>query len=203
MITAMPTSITVGAQKAPKGQPQGATVSFASQLSATDIVDGTFTPTASPPSGSFFPLGSTMVSVTARDKQGNASAARTFMVTVNTKVKKPKTPSVTVSASPASISEGGSAVYTISATTANPSQPTIVNYSMSGTAVPANQFYTLSGTPNQVTIPSGASSATVTLDTLNNSLSTGSETAIMTIGSGSGYKASKTKSATVTITNGP
>jgi hypothetical protein len=144
-----------------------------------------------------------MVSVTARDKQGNASAARTFMVTVNTKVKKPKTPSVTVSASPASISEGGSAVYTISATTANPSQPTIVNYSMSGTAVPANQFYTLSGTPNQVTIPSGASSATVTLDTLNNSLSTGSETAIMTIGSGSGYKISKTKSATVTITNGP
>jgi hypothetical protein len=203
VITAMPASITVGAQKAAKGQPKGATVSFASQLSATDIVDGTFVPTASPASGSFFPLGSTTVSVTARDKQGNASAARTFVLTVNTKVQKAKAPSISVSVSPSSINEGAGAVYRISATTANPSQPTVVNYAMSGAAIPASGYYTLSGTPNQVTIPSGASSATVTLDALSNPLSTGSETAIMTIGAGSGYKVSKTKTATVTINNGP
>jgi hypothetical protein len=75
---------------------------------------------------------------------------------------------------------------------------------MSGTATPANQYYALGGTPNQVTIPSGASSATVTLNAQDNSLSTGSETAIMTIGAGSGYKVGKkTNSATVTINNTP
>ena len=102
------------------------------------------------------------------------------------KVNKAKPGTVTVSVSPPSAIEGGSATFTISASTANPSQATVVHYSMSGTATPANNFYTLSGTPNQVTIPSGASSATVTLNALSNSLSTGSETVMMTIGSGSG-----------------
>jgi sugar lactone lactonase YvrE len=204
VITAMPVSITVGAPKARKGQPQGTTVDFASQLSATDTVDGTFTPTATPVSGSLFPLGSTVVSVTAKDKHGNMSAPRTFMLTVSSKVKKAKAASMSVSVSPATISEGGSATYTISATAANPSLPTVVNYAMSGMGTPADQFYTLSGTPNHVTIPSGGSSATVTLTAKNNSLSTGNETAIMTIGPGSGYKVGKkTLGATVTINNGP
>ena len=92
MITAIPASITVAKRKTAKGRPQGATVNFASQLSATDIVDGAVTPQADPPSGSFFPLGSTTVSVTAKDKHGNISAARTFTVTVVNKIKKIKKP---------------------------------------------------------------------------------------------------------------
>lgn len=204
VITAMPMSVTIAAQKGSKKQPStGGTVDFASQLSASDTVDGTFTPTATPSSGSFFPLGTTMVTVIAKDKHGNASAPRTFPVTVNTKVSKAKPATVTVSVSPPSLSEGASATFTISASAANPSQATVVHYSMSGMATPANNFYTLSGTPNQVTIPSGASSATVTLNALSNSLSTGSETVIMTIGSGAGYKVKKAPGATVTINNAP
>ena len=82
VITAMPMSVTIAAKREAKKQPStGGTVDFASQLSASDTVDGTFTPTATPSSGSFFPLGTTMVTVIAKDKHGNASAPRTFPVT--------------------------------------------------------------------------------------------------------------------------
>ena len=57
----------------------GANVSF--QVSATDIVDGSVTPTASPASGSLFPIGTTTITVTATDSRGN-SGTRTFNVTV-------------------------------------------------------------------------------------------------------------------------
>ena len=89
VITAIPTSITVAKHKTAKGRPQGATVNFASQLSATDIVDGPVTARANPPSGSFFPLGSTAVGVTATDSHGNTTTA-SFTVTVVNKIKKHK-----------------------------------------------------------------------------------------------------------------
>jgi hypothetical protein len=89
VITAMPTSITVAKHKTGKGQPQGAIVNFASQLSATDMVDGALTPTANPPSGSFFPLGTTAVVVTATDSHGNTATA-SFTATVVNKIKKIK-----------------------------------------------------------------------------------------------------------------
>jgi hypothetical protein len=57
----------------------GATVTF--NVSATDTVDGSVTPSASPASGSLFPIGKTTVTVTATDSRGN-TATRTFNVTV-------------------------------------------------------------------------------------------------------------------------
>jgi hypothetical protein len=201
-ITAIPTSITVAKQKAAKGKPQGAKVNFSSQLTATDIVDGAITPMANPPSGSFFPLGITTVNVTATDSHGNSAAARSFTVNVVSKLPKPpKPPTVTISVMPNSISEGGDATFTVTGTTTNPSQPVTINYQMSGSAVPAANFYTLSS--GQITIPPASNQGTVTLHAISNAQSTSSETAVMTILGGSGYKVGKTKSATVTINNIP
>jgi hypothetical protein len=90
--TQIPTSITVG-NTAPKGQPQGAVVDFANQLAATDLVDGPVTPTANPPSGSFFPAGNTTVTVTATDHAGNHNI-KTFIVNVAKKAPKAKTPTI-------------------------------------------------------------------------------------------------------------
>jgi hypothetical protein len=57
---------------------------------------------------------------------------------------------------------------------------------MSGNAV-LGADYTLSGTPNQVTIPAGQTSATVTL-TVITTKTKGKEKAIMTLTAGSGYQ---------------
>ncbi len=61
----------------------GANVTF--EVSAVDAVSGNTTATASPASGSLFPIGATLVTVTASDAAGNASAA-TFTVTVTAPV---------------------------------------------------------------------------------------------------------------------
>jgi hypothetical protein len=208
MITSIPTSITVGAAKAAKGQPQGATVSFSNQLAAVDAVDGAVTPVAQPPSGSFFPMGSTTVTVTATDSHGN-STSKTFAVVVQKKAPKAKAGTVTVTVNPTSIHQGQSATFTVSTTSANPSAPLIVAYQMSGTATPPSQYYTLSGSGNHFVIPSGATSATVTLSALPTMQVGSSETATMTLQAGSGYKLGKSKKGstpagsqvTVTINN--
>jgi photosystem II stability/assembly factor-like uncharacterized protein len=49
---------------------------------ATDAVDGKVSVTCTPGSGSTFPLGTSQVSCTARDRAGNVSAPATFSVTV-------------------------------------------------------------------------------------------------------------------------
>ncbi len=48
---------------------------------ATDLVDGPLTPTCTPPSGSLFPVGTTTVTCTATDSEGNP-ATGSFTVTV-------------------------------------------------------------------------------------------------------------------------
>jgi hypothetical protein len=62
------------------GQP-GAVVSYPAPA-VTDNVPGVGSPTCSPASGSFFPLGTTTVTCTVADAAGN-SASATFTVTVN------------------------------------------------------------------------------------------------------------------------
>jgi len=69
---------------------------------------------------------------------------------------------------------------------------------MSGSAKLGSD-YTLSGTPGQVTISSGQSSATVTLHSMTSTSQKKNKTANMTLQSGSGYKIAKPKKATVTI----
>ncbi len=67
---------------------------------------------------------------------------------------------------------------------------------MGGGAI-LNKHYSLSGTPGQVTIPSGASSANVTLTVLSIGLT--AKTATMTLQSGAGYSLSAPTSASVSV----
>jgi hypothetical protein len=110
-------------------------------------------------------------------------------------------PTITISSSPAMVNEGGSAAFTISASTVNPSQPVTVNFAMGGKTINGVD-YTLSEIFGQVTIPAGTSSATVTLNALTDNLKEKREKAIMTLRQGVGYNLSRKKqSATVTIAN--
>jgi M6 family metalloprotease-like protein len=95
------------------------------------------------------------------------------------------TPVVSVSVLPTSINEGQSATYTVSAL-APVGQDTTVNYTMSGKAK-LNTDYTLTGTPGQVTILAGQSSAIVTLNAVLDGAKEKKETAIMTLQPGDGY----------------
>lgn len=111
----------------------------------------------------------------------------------------PTTSTVTVSASPTSINEGGSAVYTIRTSSVS-AVPRTVSYSMSGRAINGRQ-YTLSGTYGRVTIPAGASTGTVTLNSALGSLRRGSKTATMVLSPGTGYQLAFPSNASVTIFN--
>jgi hypothetical protein len=73
---------------------------------------------------------------------------------------------------------------------------------MSGTATNGTD-YKLSGTANQVTIPAGQSSATVTLKSKADGVTEGTETATMTLQPGSGYRVSRNNQATVSILDSP
>lgn len=103
--------------------------------------------------------------------------------------------------SPAQIQEGQTANFRIIAT-APVSQATTIKYAMSGTATLGTD-YKLNGTAGQVTIPAGSSSAAVALKAVNDHVTEGTETAIMTLQSGSGYKVGKNNQATLSINDGP
>lgn len=62
--------------------PSGAVATFTS--SATDIVDGAVATTCVPPSGSTFPLGSTLVTCSATDAAGNTGTATLTVTVVDT-----------------------------------------------------------------------------------------------------------------------
>jgi hypothetical protein len=104
---------------------------------------------------------------------------------------------VNVSVNPTEISEGEIATYTVTASSTVTTSIT-VGYAMSGTATNGTD-YTLSGTANQVTIPAGQSSAAVTLTSFLDQVTEGTETAIMTLQRGRGYKLGRTKEATLSI----
>jgi hypothetical protein len=73
---------------------------------------------------------------------------------------------------------------------------------MSGTATLGTD-YVLSGAPGQVTIPAGQSSGTVTLKAKRDNVQENTETAVMTLQPGTGYRLGANKQATVSILNGP
>jgi hypothetical protein len=112
------------------------------------------------------------------------------------------TPTISVIASPTTINEGGSATFTIRASTVNPSQPITVRYSMTGRARVGTD-YTLSGVFGQAQIPAGASSTTVVLQALTDSIGEKNEKAKMKLVRGASYRLSKPKKAKVTIANVP
>jgi hypothetical protein len=107
----------------------------------------------------------------------------------------PSSVSVSLSVTPGSIRTRGTATFTIS-TQAAASTAVTVTYTMSGTAIMGSN-YSLSGTPGQVTIQPGASSATVTLTEL--SVGRRAKTGTMTLTPGSGYSVSSPNSASVSL----
>jgi predicted Zn-dependent protease len=102
-------------------------------------------------------------------------------------------PAVTVSAAPTSIQSGQTSTFTIS-TSVPVVGATTVRFTMGGNAI-LGANYSLSGNPGQVTIPNGASSATVTLSV--RSVGYTGKTATMILTSGSGYTVSSPSSASV------
>jgi hypothetical protein len=111
-------------------------------------------------------------------------------------------PNVSVAVSPVTINEGADVTYTISASTINPSQATTVRYTMAGKA----QFgtdYTLSGVFGQADIPAGASSTTVVLHALTDTVNEGNERAKMRLSAATNYRISRPKRAIATIANAP
>ncbi len=107
----------------------------------------------------------------------------------------PSSISVSLSVTPSSIRTGDIATFTISLSSAASTTVT-VSYAMGGTATMGSN-YSLSGTPGQVTIQPGASSATVTLT--EQTVGKRGKTATMTLQAGSGYSLSSAKSASVAL----
>jgi hypothetical protein len=83
------------------------------------------------------------------------------------------------------------------------SQAVTVNYVMRGTALNRTD-YTLNGSSGQATIAAGQRSVAVTRHSIADHVKERNETAVMALGTGSGYKIPRTGTkATLTILNGP
>lgn len=108
-------------------------------------------------------------------------------------------PSVSISVSPASVSEDGTTnlTYTVTRSFATPG-PVTVNLAYSGTATSGTDYTGASAT---IVIPANATSATLTIDPVADTAAEPDETVIVTIAAGSGYSIGSPASATGTITN--
>lgn len=106
-------------------------------------------------------------------------------------------PTATVTATDGSAAETGPDSATFTFSVANPAAGSVtINYSLSGTAGSSADYIALSGI---VTITSPATTATITLTPLADTLSEGQETVTVTIVSGTGYAVGTPASATATI----
>lgn len=111
----------------------------------------------------------------------------------------PQTPDVSVTVIPNSIRSGGTATFLITASPVDPNNSIVVNYAMSGTAMPQKKTKTRYGSPtSSLTIPPGANSATAYFTMSIKGRATQTET--MTLMPGSGYNVSTSGSATVLVT---
>lgn len=117
-------------------------------------------------------------------------------------------PQVSLAVSPASVLEDGATnlVYTFTRTGSTTSAMT-VNFSVAGTASFTEPDYTQTGaatftaTSGTVVIPSGSTTATVTIDPSADSTVESDETVVLTVTSGTGYTVGSPSAATGTITN--
>jgi uncharacterized protein YhjY with autotransporter beta-barrel domain len=109
------------------------------------------------------------------------------------------TPTVSIAVSPASISEDGAAnaTFTVTRSTSLPSATT-VNVTLTGSAVSGSDF---TGGLTSVVIPSGATSATFTVDPTADGSVEANETVIYSIAAGADYTIGAPASATLTILN--
>ncbi|MDB9390714.1 beta strand repeat-containing protein [Microcystis aeruginosa] len=110
-------------------------------------------------------------------------------------------PSITLTVSPASVTEDGTSnliyTFTRSGVTTN---PLTVNYTLGGTAT-LNTDYTRTGTNNTVTFAAGSSTATVTVNPTADTIVESNETVILTLAAGTGYTIGTPNAATGTINN--
>ena len=106
---------------------------------------------------------------------------------------------LSVNASDATATEAnlttGTFTFTRTGTTAS---PLTVNFTVSGTATPSNDYTALGTT---VTIPAGSSTATLTVTPLQDSLVEADETIVLTLANGTGYVVGSPDSDTVTLTS--
>lgn len=108
-------------------------------------------------------------------------------------------PSVSIAVAPASVSEDGATnlVYTVTRSL-NLSSPTVVNITTGGTATPGVDY---TGSVATVSIPGGATAATITIDPTADTIVEANETVVLTVAAGSGYTVGAPASATGTILN--
>jgi hypothetical protein len=103
---------------------------------------------------------------------------------------------VATDASAAEPSDPGT--MTVTRTGGSLTQPLVVSYRVSGTATPGLDYIALPGT---VTIPAGASSATITITPIADTVAESTETVIVTLSSSSAYTIGSASTAIVTIAN--
>ena len=108
-------------------------------------------------------------------------------------------PSVSIAVAPASVSEDGFTilVYTVTRSL-NLSSPTVVNITTGGTATSGTDY---TGGVATVSIPAGATTATITINPTADATAEANETAILTVAAGAGYTVGAPASATGTILN--
>lgn len=108
-------------------------------------------------------------------------------------------PSVSISVSPASVSEDGATNFTYTVTRSlNLSSPTVVNLTASGTATSGVDY---TGAPATISIPAGATTATFVIDPAVDGTVEADETVTFTVAAGTGYSVGAPASATGTILN--
>ncbi|WP_172456680.1 Calx-beta domain-containing protein, partial [Microcystis aeruginosa] len=108
-------------------------------------------------------------------------------------------PSITLTVSPASVTEDGTTnlVYTFTRSGSTTSALT-ANYTVGGTATNGTDYASI---PTSVTFAAGSSTATVTVDPTADTTVESDETVALTLASGTGYTVGTTTAATGTITN--
>jgi hypothetical protein len=107
---------------------------------------------------------------------------------------------IRVSVSPASVSEGSNATFSVSTSVVSP-QPITVNYSLGGSAQFGADYTGPAG--NQVVIPAGQSSVAIPVHAIADHVAERKETVTLSLQSGAGYKLPRSAKATLTIINAP
>lgn len=106
---------------------------------------------------------------------------------------------VTIAATDAAAAEAGADPGTFTITrTGSTAAAVTVNFAISGSATAGTDYTTL---PSSVVIAAGATSATVTVTPIDDSVVEGAETVIATLQSGSGYQIGDPSAGTITITD--
>jgi hypothetical protein len=134
-------------------------------------------------------VNATSFTLTVNFADGSAS---TGSVTINTAAL----PTVTIAATAPTASEGGGAgVFTVTRT-GSTNSGLLVYYTITGTATNGQDYQML---PSSVTIPSGQSSAIISVTPVDDSAIENSETVILTLTPDASYTVGSSGSATVTI----